>query len=237
MSQSGALLNGTGPSAVVQTLTPNVGGAVSPVLGNINVLGVNNITTSNGGAGIFDISVTGTTNHAVQIGNSTGSLSSIAVGTNGQVIIGATGADPAFANLTSTGGTIVFTVGANTLNLEVAGEGEHWSEITAASVQLVPNNGYIMNRGTLITATLPTEDDSAAAGIGATIVIMGKGAGLFLIAQNALQQINYGSSPTSAGIGGSIASTNQWDSITLRLIDAAGLIWSVSDSIGNLTVV
>ena len=66
---------------------------------------------------------------------------------------------------------------------------------------------------------------------------MGKGSGGWLIAQNANQQINYGSSPTTVGVGGSLASTNQWDSVTLRLIDATGNIWSVQDSIGNLTVV
>jgi hypothetical protein len=41
--------------------------------------------------------------------------------TNGQLIIGATGAAPAFASLTSTGGTISFTPGINSLNLESLG--------------------------------------------------------------------------------------------------------------------
>lgn len=41
----------------------------------------------------------GTTNHAVQVGNSSGGLHSIAVGTTGQVLIGSTGADPAFGAL------------------------------------------------------------------------------------------------------------------------------------------
>ena len=39
MSQAGILLNGSGPGAVVQTLTGDVGGAVPPTLGNINSLG------------------------------------------------------------------------------------------------------------------------------------------------------------------------------------------------------
>src|SRR5271168_4713810 len=67
------------------------------------------------------------TQHAVQIGSSTTSnLASLAVGTNGQVLIAATTSDPAFASLTSTGGTIAFTTGANTLNLDVVGEGFTW---------------------------------------------------------------------------------------------------------------
>jgi hypothetical protein len=63
-----------------------------------------------------------TTDHAVLIGNGTGSpIGSLAVGTNGQVIVGSTGADPVFANITSTGGSIAITEGAGTLNLETVG--------------------------------------------------------------------------------------------------------------------
>lgn len=63
----------------------------------------------------------GTTNHAVQVGNSTGGFTSLTVGTNGQVLLGSTGANPVFATLTSTGGTITYTTGAGTLNLEASG--------------------------------------------------------------------------------------------------------------------
>jgi len=41
--------------------------------------------------------------------------------TNGELIIGSTGTDPAVASLTSSGSTITFTPGAGTLNLETAG--------------------------------------------------------------------------------------------------------------------
>jgi hypothetical protein len=81
-----------------------------------------NITTSGSGNTIH-VDVTGTTNHAVQVGNNLGSLDSIAVGTNGQVLIGATAANPAFATLTSSDGSITFTPGPNTLDLKAAGSG------------------------------------------------------------------------------------------------------------------
>jgi len=42
-------------------------------------------------------------------------------GNDGEVLIGATGLDPAWANITSTGGTLVVTNGANTINMEVSG--------------------------------------------------------------------------------------------------------------------
>lgn len=65
------------------------------------------------------VSTASTTNHAVQVGNSTGTLTSLTVGTNGQVLVGSTGADPAFATLTSSNSSITFTTGAASLGLTV----------------------------------------------------------------------------------------------------------------------
>jgi len=49
-----------------------------------------------------------------------------------------------------------------------------WTEVTDATVNLAVNSAYIMNRGTLITATLPV-----TAAKGSIIKITGLGAGLF----------------------------------------------------------
>jgi hypothetical protein len=124
MSQAGRFLDNSGGMGPIQTITGNTGGPVGPDgSGNINVVGGNNITVAGDAATNTEtVSVTGTTNHAVQVGNASGSLTSIPVGTNGELLIGATGANPAFALLTSTGGTIAFTVGPNSLNLEASGE-------------------------------------------------------------------------------------------------------------------
>lgn len=122
MSQMGSLAT-VSLLGAVDSLTGNIGGVVLPDGGgNINVVGGNNITTvGNLSPNTLTVNVSGTTDNAVQIGNALGSLSSIAVGTNGQVLIGATGADPAFASLTSTDGSIVFTPGVNTLDLSASG--------------------------------------------------------------------------------------------------------------------
>ncbi len=61
--------------------------------------------------------------HGVLVGNTTSGITSLGVGTNGQVLLGSTAADPVFATLTSTGNTISFTTGAGTLNLETVGGG------------------------------------------------------------------------------------------------------------------
>ncbi len=59
------------------------------------------------------------TQYALQVGGANNALSSLTVGTNGQVLIGSTGANPAFATLTSSAGSIAFTTGAGSLNLDV----------------------------------------------------------------------------------------------------------------------
>lgn len=112
------------PLGSVAVSIPTDAGTAVPAAGVLNVFGLagRNISTSAIGNTVR-IAVSGTTNNTLQRGNATGSLTSLTVGTNGQVVIGATGAAPAFATMTSTGGTIVFTPGANTLNLEAAGAG------------------------------------------------------------------------------------------------------------------
>lgn len=105
--------------SIPSTFTGNSGTA-TPSAGNLNVLGSGSITTTGSGSTITT-SLTGLTNHSVQVGAGTATLTQLTVGTNGQVLIGATAANPAFATLTSSDSSITFTTGANTLSLQVAG--------------------------------------------------------------------------------------------------------------------
>jgi len=59
------------------------------------------------------------TAHSVQVGNGTSTPTQVSVGSNGQVLVGATSADPAFATLSSSASSIAYTTGANTLNLDI----------------------------------------------------------------------------------------------------------------------
>lgn len=72
------------------------------------------VTVANGGTGLTTI-----TDHGVMVGSGAGAVTPLAVGTDGQVLVGATGADPAMATLTSADGSVVFATGANTLDLTV----------------------------------------------------------------------------------------------------------------------
>lgn len=130
------------------------------------------------------------------------------------------------------GGTGISTSGSgNTVTITFTGTGFTWNEITDTSASLLVSNGYIANNGALVTLTLPTTGV-----IGDTIQIVGKGTGLYRIAQNASQIINFISTSTSSGVGGSLTSIEQF--ATLELVcTTANTNWTVLDSLGNFTVV
>lgn len=105
-------------------------------------------------------------------------------------------------------------------------------DVTGTSQSMAVSTNYIADNVSLITFTLP-----ATAVIGDVIQVWGKGAGGWKISQAAGQQINVGKVPSTAGTGGSIASTNQFDTVDLRCITAgASTIWTAKVT-GNITVV
>ena len=181
-----------------------------------------------GGTGLSNVPL-----NSLVVGNTTDPFLSIDPGTNGQVLIGKSGGIPAFATLTSNGGTITFTAGPNSLNLEASGGGGTgitWNEVTGTSQSAAVNNGYICNNAGLVTVTLP-----GTAALGSVIRISGKGAGGWKLAQNAGQQINFGASASTSGATGYIASTLQYDAVEVLCI-TANTTWVVLSAVGNLTV-
>ncbi len=151
--------------------------------------------------------------------------------TNGQIIIGSTGAIPVAATLTP-GSGISISNSAGQITISGTGSGIGWSEVTGTTQAMVADTAYVSNNAGLVTLTLP-----ATAAFGTAIVVLGKGAGGWLIAQNSGQNIQIGSSSTTIGVGGSVASTNRWDSITM-ICTTANTTWSMYGAPqGNLTVV
>ena len=231
MSQITRNIFSSGPGGFVQTLTSNGGGAVGPDgANNINVVGGNNITgTGNPGTNTITFNVTGTTNHAIQVGNATGSLTSLAVAGNGQIPIGSAGADPIIANITA-GSGISISNGAGSITIS-ATDSVSWNEVLGITQAMLVDNGYVANNVALVTLTLPV-----IAGFGDQIRVAGKGAGLWRIAQNAGQTIHFGASNTTPGAGGSLTAINRYDCVEL-LCTTANTDWTVLSVQGNLTVV
>lgn len=106
------------------------------------------------------------------------------------------------------------------------------TNVTGAAQNIAPNQNYIANRATLITFALP-----AAAPIGSIIEIAGLGAGGWIISQGAGQQILVGSSATTSGAGGSLASTNRYDTIRLMCVTANTIFTVLSGVTTGFTIV
>jgi len=104
--------------------------------------------------------------------------------------------------------------------------------VTGATQAMTANVAYIANRGTLITFSLPTSSV-----VGDKISVVGQGAGGWTIHQAASQQIQIGDVASTVGTGGSVASSNQWDSLTLICITANDVWTAFGGWVGNLTYV
>lgn len=107
-------------TGVVQTLTGNSGGAISPTAGNINTLGTGSITIAGAGS-TLTTQLTGLTNHAVLVGAGTATITNVGpTATAGQVLQSAgAAADPAFSTatypLTTTVSQILYSSSTNTV--------------------------------------------------------------------------------------------------------------------------
>jgi trimeric autotransporter adhesin len=147
-----------GVSTTVSESFTTDSGTATPVLGVLQVLGGTGINTAgagdtvtvnldspvivaNGGTG----KTTLTPVNGLVIANSTLAVGVTNAGSNGQVVIAKTAGAPAFATITSTGSTIDFTLGANTLNMETAGTVA--TSYTTDSGSAVPSAGVLQVTG------------------------------------------------------------------------------------------
>lgn len=110
------------------------------------------------------------------------------------------------------------------------GTGITWVDQTTTSVTMAVNTNYVSDNAGLVTLTLPT-----TCAFGSRFTITGKGSGGWKLAQNAGQQIHFGNTATTSGATGFLASTNQYDSVTLVCV-TANTTFVVYSSIGNMTV-
>lgn len=154
-------------------------------------------------------------------------------GTNGFIIFGNSSGYAGAGLPTSSDGSLTFTGGAGTLDIVVASSPAQftWSVIIASQA-LANNNGYICGTGGgAISLSLPS-----SAAVGTIIEVSLSGATSWTITQGAGQRIRLGALQTTSGVGGSLASTAQGDSIRM-VCDLSGSHWVVLSSMGLLTIV
>ncbi len=192
-----------------------------------NTYSASTILYSNGAHTVTGLA---TANSAALVTSSAGVPAWSSTMTNGQVIIGSTGATPTAATLTA-GSGVTISNSAGAITISASGGGFSWTHVTGTSQAMAVNNGYVVDNVGLVTLTLPTTSV-----IGDAIAIMGKGAGGWKITYTTGQYIVIGAS-TSTVTSGDVASSQQYDSLYLVCIEA-NLGWStLGGPQGNLTIV
>ncbi len=153
------------------------------------------------------------------------------VGSVADVVSIATGTGRIGRTTITQGSNAIVTAGANTITIAATGHFA-WA-LTTVDAGIVVNNGYIANKAGLLTMTLP-----ATAAIGDMIGITGVNTAVgWRIAQNANQQIFFGTSSTTLGVGGYIEATAIRDSAQLVCVVAgASTVWNVISAQGNITI-
>lgn len=187
-----------------------------------------------GSTGSSPVASTLTAGMGITIANGPGTItinSSIAAPTaDGQIPIGS--ATGTYTPATITAGIgIAITNAPGAITITSTSTGLIWNDVTAVSASMSVNNGYLADNAGLVTLTLP-----ATATQFSVIYVAGNSPGGWVIAQNAGQTINFESSSTTTGTGGSLASTNTYDAVYL-LCTTANTTWSVLSSLGNITIV
>lgn len=186
-------------------------GTATPALGVITLSGGSTgLTTSASGStvnltGTLNVAHGGTgaatlTNHGVLVGAGTSAVSGLTAGSNGQVLLGSSGANPAFGTLTTSTG-IAYTTGAHALAINIASGGYN---VNAAStgVSLVAQNSYTVTQAAQTSFALP-----ATAAVGDTFLIasaLGNTSG-WIITQGASQEIWANTNHTTNGATGTLA--------------------------------
>lgn len=161
-------------------------------------------------------------------GGSTAAFNWLAPLSNGQLVIGSTGAAPVAATI-SAGTGIAVATGAGSLTISSTGSGLSWNFV-AVDTAMVANNGYVLTGATNRNFSLPT-----TCAQGTVLRLVGNGTGLWTITQAANQLIRFGASVTTTGVAGSLAASAQGNAVHL-LCTTADLEFQVLDSVGNLNV-
>lgn len=229
------LANGTSGSTQTGTVTlttpQNIAPASSPTFNALTL--TNPLTVINGGTGVnaflanqilfaptsSTIGQIASVNSATLVTNSIGVPAMTSSMTNGQIVIGSTGATPAAATITAGPGVSIAN-GANSITISAVGGGIGWTEVTGTTQTMAADSAYVSSNAGLVTLTLPL-----TAAFGSQLIVVGKGAGGWLIAQNAGQNIQVGTTSSTVGAAGSVASTNRFNSITL-VCTTANTTWT-----------
>ncbi len=199
---------------IISFIEGNTGPDIAPVSRTVFIVGDGVIVSTAGSGNTLNISTQAAYTVAADSGVATAS-------SNELVIAGGTG--------------ITTSASGNTITITGSGSGSGiypFTNVTSSTQLMAGDTGYVANDGaTLITLTLP-----ATASVGQVVAVQGSGSGLWTIAQNASQVINFNEVASTVGTGGSISSTSKFDSIYLMCV-VTNTTWVVNQSVGNFNVI
>lgn len=220
------LIVGNGTSAVT-LLAPSAtsgvplisqGASADPAYGTAVVAG--------GGTGATTLTI-----HGVVVGQTTSAVHVTAAGTDGQVLLGATSADPAFGTLTSTTG-VAFTTGTNSLAVNIKSGGFAVSAVSGTSQAMAVQTTYIANNASLTTFTLP-----ATASVGDVMNVVGSAlnTGGWKITYTT-GQIIWGPSGASTITTGNAATGAAAAQVCSLVCVVANTTWVIQSNSGTITL-
>lgn len=204
------------------------------VASETNVLRIGNGTGTGSGnlntayiSGIYGIANGSTA--GVVIVDSNNQLSGIS-GASGTVLFG--GTKPAWGTLVAGTGVSIVTA-PTTITISASASGFTWTDVTSGSENLAAENGYVVDKTTLTTMTLPSNNS-----LGDTIKIIGKGTGGWTIVYGLGQYIIINGVATTTTTGSlSSSGTNDCVELVCTIPSAIAPIFTVVSSMGNLILV
>ena len=186
-----------------------------PHIGSLNLLS----------EGISSADLGAQTLHGLPIGEGPGNpFDWTAAPTNGEILVGKSGADPVLTTIMGTGGISVIN-GPGTITISGSSSGFSWY-VTPAPTTMAANSGYIVVGGGLVVLQLP-----ASSMVGDAFQVVGFGA-LWRISISGGQNIHLITSLAS----NSLTSTTQFDTITFVCVSNTNN-YVVTSTQGNIIVI
>lgn len=209
---TGAGITSISDDATANTITIGTGAAVKSItIGSTNTTSSVTINTGSGGITIPSFTTTG-----ALVSNASGLITDATASTAGFVLTSnGAGSAPTFQ---AAGGG--------------GGGGLTWNNTTGSTQAMAVGNGYVNNgSGAPTIFTLPS-----TASVGQIVAVQGANSGLWQIDQNASQTIAFNGATTTAGVGGVVAATGQYDTLFLICI-TANTGWAYNAGFGNYLIV
>ena len=206
-------------------MTGNSGGAISPTAGNINTVGSGSITVAGAGS-TLTTQLTGLTNHAVQVGAGTATLTQVGpTATTGAVLQNNAGADPSYSTASYPSSTTINQLLYSSAANVIGGLATVNSAALVTSSTGVPGFSSTMTNGQLIIGSTGATPTAATLTAGAGVSITNAAASITVavatggftwsnkaISYSAVAQNGYRS---TAAITGSLPAAGTTDGTTI----------------------